>query len=150
MALYFAETWNDENLAQASVKEIVRKCLGYEVEQKSEIGVSDWDRKFLSDDQVAYATADAYCAFLVGRNSRVGRFGNSTGSLSHRPLWSIEAHGGDDNEVEVAVGLAEACDEGVLADAVRDADDDDEGVGLGERGLELTGEPREAKGTKEV
>jgi len=68
---YFAETENDEDLVQDSVEKIVEKCLGYKVEQRREISVSDWDRKYLSNDQVAYATVDAYCAFLVGRNSRV-------------------------------------------------------------------------------
>ncbi|XP_014517375.1 exonuclease mut-7 homolog [Vigna radiata var. radiata] len=68
---YFAETENDENLVQDSVEEIVEKCLGYIVEQRREISMSHWDRKYLSEEQVAYATVDAYCAFLVGRNSRV-------------------------------------------------------------------------------
>ncbi|CAJ1963137.1 unnamed protein product [Sphenostylis stenocarpa] len=68
---YFAETETDESLVKDSVEKIVQKCLGYEVQQRREISMSDWDRKHLSDDQVAYATVDAYCAFLVGRNSRV-------------------------------------------------------------------------------
>lgn len=65
-----AETEDNEDLAQASVEEIVDKCLGFEVEQRGDISVSDWDRN-LTDDQVSYATVDAYCAFLIGRNSRV-------------------------------------------------------------------------------
>ncbi|XP_047173632.1 exonuclease 3'-5' domain-containing protein 2-like [Vigna umbellata] len=68
---YFAETENDDYLVQDSVEEIVEKCLGYIVEQRREISMSNWYRKHLSNEQIAYATVDAYCAFLVGRNSRV-------------------------------------------------------------------------------
>nr|KYP62516.1 hypothetical protein KK1_017053 [Cajanus cajan] len=62
---------DDESLARASVEVIIEKCLDYEVEQRSEISMSDWDRKYLSHDQVVYATVDAHCAFLIGRNSRL-------------------------------------------------------------------------------
>ncbi|ESW19376.1 hypothetical protein PHAVU_006G119500 [Phaseolus vulgaris] len=68
---YFAETEDDDDLSQDSVEKIIEKCLGYEVEQRNEISMSTWYKKHLSDDQVAYATVDAHCAFLVGRNSRV-------------------------------------------------------------------------------
>ncbi|TKY72478.1 DNA repair endonuclease [Spatholobus suberectus] len=61
---------NGESLARASVDEIVGKCLGFRVEQRREISVSEWYDDYLSDDQVAYATVDAYCAFLIGRNIR--------------------------------------------------------------------------------
>ena len=44
---------------------------------------------------------------------------------------ALGACGGGDDEVEVAAGLAEAVDEGVLADAAGAADDDDEGVRVG-------------------
>ncbi|KAJ1414317.1 Ribonuclease H-like superfamily [Sesbania bispinosa] len=60
----------DEDLACASVPEIVEKCLGYEVEQRSEISMSNWSKERLSDDQVVYACVDAHCAFLIGRNIR--------------------------------------------------------------------------------
>ncbi|RDX71586.1 putative 3'-5' exonuclease R431, partial [Mucuna pruriens] len=55
-----------ENLTQASVEEIVEKCLGYRVLQRREISMSAWYHECLSNDQVAYATVDAHCAFLIG------------------------------------------------------------------------------------
>nr|KYP62514.1 hypothetical protein KK1_017051 [Cajanus cajan] len=55
-------------LSQASVEEIVEKRLGYRVTQWSDVSMSDWYDKYLSNDQVAYATVDAHCAFLIGRD----------------------------------------------------------------------------------
>jgi hypothetical protein len=65
---YYTEDLCDEDLAGASVDEIVEKCVGYEVEQKREISMSDWCDEYLSDEQVSYACVDAYCAFLMGKN----------------------------------------------------------------------------------
>jgi hypothetical protein len=65
---------DDENLARASVDEIVEKCLGYEVEQSGEIARSDWDDKILSDEQVVYASVDAYCAFQIGKNVKAWKY----------------------------------------------------------------------------
>ncbi|PNX82230.1 polynucleotidyl transferase ribonuclease H-like superfamily protein [Trifolium pratense] len=65
---------DDEDLARASVDEIVEKCLGYEIEQSGEIGRSDWDDEVLSDEQVVYASVDAYCAFRIGKNVKAWRF----------------------------------------------------------------------------
>ncbi|XP_012569525.1 uncharacterized protein [Cicer arietinum] len=66
----YGERLCGENLARASVKKIVKKCLGYEVEQSREISMSDWSQKDLNKDQVVYACVDAYCAFLMGKNLR--------------------------------------------------------------------------------
>ncbi|KAG5105287.1 hypothetical protein JHK82_042257 [Glycine max] len=66
----YAKTEDGDDLTQASVEEIVEKCLGFEVEQRSEISMSNWNDEYLSDDQIAYATIDARCAFLIGRKSR--------------------------------------------------------------------------------
>ncbi|TKY72477.1 hypothetical protein E2542_SST01218 [Spatholobus suberectus] len=67
----YAKTEHDENLTKASVEQIVEKCLGYKVERKREIGMTGWKRyKYRSNDQVVYAAVDAYCAFLIGRNSK--------------------------------------------------------------------------------
>jgi len=60
-----------ENLAQASVEEIVQKCLGYQISQPREIGRSRWRDFLLSDDQITYAAVDAFCAFLIGRNFKI-------------------------------------------------------------------------------
>jgi ribonuclease D len=56
------------------VDEIVEKCLGFEVEQSGEIGSSDWDDKVLSDEQVVYASVDAYCAFRIGKNVKAWKY----------------------------------------------------------------------------
>ncbi|GAU50477.1 hypothetical protein TSUD_409620 [Trifolium subterraneum] len=65
---------DNENLRRASVNEIVEKCLGYEIEQSGEIARSDWNVNVLSDEQVVYASVDAYCAFCIGKNVRIWRF----------------------------------------------------------------------------
>ncbi|GAU27015.1 hypothetical protein TSUD_313770 [Trifolium subterraneum] len=66
----YAEDLCDEDLAGASVDEIVEKCVGYEVEQRREMSMSDWSDEDLSEEQVSYACVDAYCAFLMGKNIR--------------------------------------------------------------------------------
>ncbi|PNX57857.1 werner syndrome ATP-dependent helicase, partial [Trifolium pratense] len=66
--------YEDENLARASVDEIVEKCLGYEIEQSGEIARSYWDNKVLSNEQVVYASVDAYCAFRIGKNVRAWKY----------------------------------------------------------------------------
>ncbi|CAJ2662534.1 unnamed protein product [Trifolium pratense] len=72
---HYAELeYEDENLARASVDEIVEKCLGYEIEQSGEIARSYWDNKVLSNEQVVYASVDAYCAFRIGKNVRAWKY----------------------------------------------------------------------------
>ncbi|KAL1320764.1 hypothetical protein HN51_065467 [Arachis hypogaea] len=68
------ETDGGCSLKGASVNTIVEECLGFEVEQRKEIGISDWDEEFLSHEQVEYATVDAHCAFLIARDSKVWNF----------------------------------------------------------------------------
>ncbi|KAG5011704.1 hypothetical protein JHK82_023896 [Glycine max] len=63
-----------ESLTRDSVETIVAKCLGYRVPQRRDISVSAWYVEYLSNDQVAYATVDAFCAFLIGRNIRAWQF----------------------------------------------------------------------------
>ncbi|KAL2341652.1 hypothetical protein Fmac_009592 [Flemingia macrophylla] len=63
-----------QGLNQASVEEIVAACLGYRVSQRNDISRSEWNDLDLSDDQVAYATVDAHCAFLIGRNLSAWRY----------------------------------------------------------------------------
>ncbi|GAU50476.1 hypothetical protein TSUD_409610 [Trifolium subterraneum] len=65
---------DDDDLARASVNEIVEKCLGYEVEQRKEISMSDWSDEVLSDEQVIYASVDAYCAFRIGKNVKAWKY----------------------------------------------------------------------------
>ncbi|KAK7303661.1 hypothetical protein RJT34_14573 [Clitoria ternatea] len=64
----YVETEDGEKLAGARVVEIVEKCLGFQVEQRKDIGMSVWEDEHLSEEQVLYATVDAYCAFLIGKN----------------------------------------------------------------------------------
>jgi len=65
-----------EDLALASVVEIIFKCLGYEMvpELRSEIGKSDWDDEDLSHEQIVYACVDAYCAFLIGKKIEAWKY----------------------------------------------------------------------------
>jgi hypothetical protein len=58
--------FNGEDLSRLSMDEIVRKCLGFEVDQSIEVGRSNWNQENLYAHQVAYASIDAYCAFLIG------------------------------------------------------------------------------------
>jgi hypothetical protein len=55
----------NEDLSLATLDEIALKCLGFEVEQSREIGMSNWGEN-LDSDQIAYASIDAYCSYLMG------------------------------------------------------------------------------------
>jgi len=70
------EDGDEEGLARASVPEIVEKCLGYDVEDelRGEIGRSDWNDEDLRHEQVVYASVDAYCAFLIGKNIKAWKY----------------------------------------------------------------------------
>lgn len=62
---------NGENMARASVEEIVEEELGYKgVRLDYWISRSDWDDEILSVDQVRQACVDAYVSFLIGKNIR--------------------------------------------------------------------------------
>ncbi|RHN73040.1 putative DNA helicase [Medicago truncatula] len=58
--------FNGEALSRLSMDEIVRKCLGFKVDQSIEVGRSNWNQENLYAHQVAYASIDAYFAFLIG------------------------------------------------------------------------------------
>ncbi|MED6212205.1 hypothetical protein PIB30_080979, partial [Stylosanthes scabra] len=62
------------SLKRASVNTIVEECLGFAVDQRKEISLSDWSEEFLSYEQVEYATVDAHCAFLIARDIEVWNF----------------------------------------------------------------------------
>ncbi|CAJ1963135.1 unnamed protein product [Sphenostylis stenocarpa] len=70
----YAENDHGQILDQESVNEIVAESVGLEVDQRSEISTSDWDREELEHDQIVYAAVDAYCAFLFGKNIGAWRF----------------------------------------------------------------------------
>lgn len=65
---------DNEDLAIAAVHEIIEKCLGFKVKRGSEISQSDWDEEDLSDEQVVYASVNANCAFLIGKNFKAWKF----------------------------------------------------------------------------
>lgn len=73
LRLYAAKLCN-EDLAGASMEEIVKKCVGYELDQSRDIGKSDWSEENLNEDQVGYGCVDAYCAFLIGKNMKAWEF----------------------------------------------------------------------------
>jgi hypothetical protein len=62
---YKAKKICNEDLSLATLDEIALKCLGFEVEQSREIGMSNWGEN-LDSDQIAYASIDAYCSYLMG------------------------------------------------------------------------------------
>ncbi|MED6220434.1 hypothetical protein PIB30_044756 [Stylosanthes scabra] len=71
---HYVKTDDGWSLRQASVCRIVKECLGFEIEKRREIGLSDWDEECLSHEQVEYASIDAHCAFLLARDFRVWDF----------------------------------------------------------------------------
>ncbi|WJX28375.1 hypothetical protein P8452_17104 [Trifolium repens] len=56
----------NEDLLLAKLDEIASKCLGFKVEQSREIGMSNWGELNLDSDQIAYASINAYCSYLMG------------------------------------------------------------------------------------
>ncbi|KAH7842396.1 hypothetical protein Vadar_004885 [Vaccinium darrowii] len=61
---------NGQSLLSASRETIVRECLGVDVDFAMWVGRSDWDDYDLHDDQILYASVDAYCSFLIGKDLR--------------------------------------------------------------------------------
>jgi hypothetical protein len=66
--------WIDAAFDNCSVEEIIHKCLGFNVELREDIRTSNWSQEILSDDQILYASVEAYCAFAVGIDRRVWHF----------------------------------------------------------------------------
>jgi len=58
--------FNGEDLSRLSMNQIVRNWLDFEVDQSVQVGRSNWNAENLDEDQVAYASIDAYCAFSIG------------------------------------------------------------------------------------
>jgi len=58
-----------------TVDDMVKKCLGFRVQLKEEVMMSDWSVEGLSDEQVVYACVKTHCAFRLGREFKVWRWG---------------------------------------------------------------------------
>jgi len=66
--------FNGEDLSRELMNEIVWKWLGFEVDQSVQVGRSNWNAENLYEDQVAYASIDAYCAFRIGIRVQAWRY----------------------------------------------------------------------------
>jgi hypothetical protein len=64
-----------ERLLNYSVDDIVKTILGFRVKLKEEVMMSDWSVERLSDEQVVYASVKTHCAFRIGREFKVWRWG---------------------------------------------------------------------------
>ncbi|MCL7046213.1 hypothetical protein MKW94_013770 [Papaver nudicaule] len=59
------------------MENLVRDYLGFEGVRKDErIGRSNWNAKYLSCDQVQYATVDAHASFEIGKKVRAWKYEN--------------------------------------------------------------------------
>lgn len=74
LRFYAAMEYDDPELKTASVPWIVKKCLGFDVQHRPDVSMSDWNREYLTADQLLYACTDAYCAFLIGKDLEVWEF----------------------------------------------------------------------------
>ncbi|RHN73037.1 putative DNA helicase [Medicago truncatula] len=66
--------FNGENLSRESINVIVRNWLDFEVDQSVQVGRSNWNAENLYEDQIAYASIDAYCAFSIGIRVQAWRY----------------------------------------------------------------------------
>jgi hypothetical protein len=64
----------NEDLSLATLDEIALKCLGFKVEQRKDTAMSDWGELNLSLDQIAYASTDAYCSYVMGVNIEAWKY----------------------------------------------------------------------------
>jgi hypothetical protein len=65
----------EERLLNYSVDDTVKKCLGFRVQLKEDVMISDWSVEGLSDEQVVYASVKTHCAFRIGREFKVWHWG---------------------------------------------------------------------------
>ncbi|CAJ2662519.1 unnamed protein product [Trifolium pratense] len=64
----------NENLSLANLDEIALKCLGFQVEQRTDTAMSNWGQLNLDLDQIAYASIDAFCAYKMGVSIEAWRY----------------------------------------------------------------------------
>ncbi|KAG5555328.1 hypothetical protein RHGRI_012760 [Rhododendron griersonianum] len=67
---YAASRYDGRRLHTESRETIVRECLGLDVDFNEWVGRSEWAEYYLHDHQVLYASVDAYCSFLIGKDLR--------------------------------------------------------------------------------
>lgn len=59
--------FNDRDMLRTGIKTLAQRVLGKVVEKPQRITRSRWDNQWLNEDQVKYATIDAYVSFEIGR-----------------------------------------------------------------------------------
>ncbi|XP_004514485.1 3'-5' exonuclease-like [Cicer arietinum] len=62
-----ADVFNDRDMLRTGIKTLAQRVLGKVVEKPQRITRSRWDNQWLNEDQVKYATIDAYVSFEIGR-----------------------------------------------------------------------------------
>ncbi|GFP85033.1 werner syndrome-like exonuclease [Phtheirospermum japonicum] len=62
-----ADAYGRAELKQAGMKYLASLVLGKEVEKPRRVTMSNWDNRWLTDDQVLYACIDAFVSFEIGR-----------------------------------------------------------------------------------
>jgi hypothetical protein len=63
-----AEKLHDQEILRTTgIKTLAERVLGKVVEKPQSVVMSRWDSPWLNDDQVKYATLNAYAAFEIGR-----------------------------------------------------------------------------------
>ena len=74
LALFAESLYGDKNLRFAGLKSLASRVLGLELEKPRRVATSGWDNRWLSDDQILYACADAWASFEIGRCLRAWEY----------------------------------------------------------------------------
>ncbi|PON90397.1 DNA polymerase [Trema orientale] len=70
-----ADVYGDRSMRGAGLKGLAREYLEMEMEKPRHVALSDWDSRWLSDEQVRYACTDAFVSFEVGRVLKAWKYG---------------------------------------------------------------------------
>ncbi|XP_004514484.1 3'-5' exonuclease-like [Cicer arietinum] len=65
---------NDREMLKTGIKTLSQRVLGKAVQKPKKVTTSKWDNKKLNEDQVKYATVDAFVSFEVGRRLYSNQF----------------------------------------------------------------------------
>lgn len=61
------DTWRDCSLSNRSgLKQLAEVVAGIRLEKPRRVTMSNWEKEFLSDEQIEYACLNAYASFSIG------------------------------------------------------------------------------------